>query len=112
MTFLSTQDSLLLNFSFIAPEITELDSIQFTTDLDKSTSEAQKLFIEDEKNLWKHRYSSQFLFDEIYSIFQSVNSPNLVVYSKGQATVLKMKQNKWKKERDIVNKILKMIEVN
>jgi len=112
MTFLSTEDSLLLNFSFISPEIVEIDSVRFTSDQKNIGSEAKKLFIEDEKKAWKHRYSSQFLFDELYDVFQSEKSPNLTVFSEGQSILLTMKQSKWKKKRDIVTKIFQMIEVN
>jgi len=112
MTYLSSQDSLLLNFSFISPEIVEIDSISFVTAQNTISSESQKLFIEDEKKAWKHRYSSQFLFDEVQLLFQSEKSPTLAVHSNGDMITLTMKQNKWKKERDIVSKILKMIQVN
>jgi hypothetical protein len=112
MTFLSTQDTLLLNFSLVSPEITEIDSISFTSSQKNISSQSEKLFIEDEKKSWKHRYSSQFLFVEVYEVFQSEESPILTIYSEGQKIPLTMKQNKWKKERDIVSKIFKMIQVN
>jgi len=111
MTYLSTDDSLMLNFSFISPEILEIDSISFIFDQKNIGSKTQKLFIEDKKKVWEHRYSSKFLFEDINEVFHS-KSPKLAVSSDGMMFLLNMKQKKWKKETDIVMRILKLIQVN
>jgi hypothetical protein len=112
MTYLSSEDSLTFNFSLISPEIIEIDSLVFLSQGEKYTSPASKLYIEDEKKSWEHRYSTRFKVDEIDSIYQQEKSPALKIFSNRETLILNMKQNHWEKESNIVTKILYMIAVN
>jgi len=112
MTYLSSDDSLILNFSLIHPEIIEIDSIAFLQDEKSISSSTQKIFIEDEKKSWEHRYASHFSMEDINDTFLQENSPRLAIYSDQSTLIMTMKQNHWKKESDIVSKIIRMIQVN
>ena len=112
MTYLSSDDSLILNFSLISPEIMEVDSVAFLQNEKSISSRTQKIFIEDAKKSWEHRYTSHFAIKDIRNTFQQENSPRMAVYSDQNILIMSMKQNHWKKERDIVSKIIRMIQVN
>jgi len=112
LTCLTTKDSIALNFTYLDDAIIVIDSIGFIQDNKRISSNTEKIFIETDKKLWKHRYSAKFLFNDINSIFQQGKKTTVLIYYESKTMQLEMKNSKWKKESDIMSKILTLVEAN
>jgi len=112
LTYLSTKDTVLLNFTYLDNTIRVIDSISIIYGDKHISSIAEKIFIETDKKFWKHRYSSNFLFKDIFLLFQQEKSPIVVIYYQDKHTQLKIKKSKWTKQSAIISKILMLINAN
>lgn len=112
LTYLTSKDTVLLNFTYTDNTIRLIDSIRFVYGENRISSITKKLFIENDKKLWKHRYSAKFSFDEIYLIYHQEKSPKILLYFGNKSTQLGIKNRKWKKKSKILSKIMTLIKVN
>jgi hypothetical protein len=112
ITYLSSKDTCTLNFSFTSKKLIEIDSLIFTQNNTRYAAKAEKIFIETDKELWKHRYTSQYTFGELDQLFQLSEKPQIFVYSDSNAIPLKVKTRKWKMQSEILSKIFTLIKVN
>lgn len=112
LTYLTSNDTIFLNFSHLDNTIRVIDSISIIQGNKRISSDAKKIFIETHKKYWKHRYSSKFLFNDINLLFQQEKSPTVVVYYENNATQLEIRKSKWKKQSAIISKILMLIKAN
>ena len=112
LTCLTSKDSLSLNFTYSDHTIRAIDSLSFVHDGDRISSTTEKLFIEADKDFWKHRYSAKFAFDEIRSIFQQEKKPTVLIYYDSKITQLKIKNSDWERKSKIMSKILTLIRAN
>jgi hypothetical protein len=108
----TANDTVRMNFSFIFPEIIEIDSLVLVG-IQKSTSlDIEKLFVEDQKEDWIHRYSAQFLAASLNSFFQSETPPGMLVYFNNSFVPLEIKKGKWKKDSAVMRKIFQLMSAN
>jgi hypothetical protein len=112
LTHLTTNDTVSLNFSYSNNIIREIDSIGFIQDNEKIISITKKIFIDANKTLWYHRYSSKFSFNDLNQIFQTKTSPVILLYSKGEVIDFETSKNEWKKKSELMNRIFSLIKVN
>lgn len=112
MTYLTTKDSIFLNFTYSDNTIIVIDSISFVQGNKRISSNTEKLFIEADKEIWKHRYSAKFLFNDINSIFQQGKKPIVLIYYESEIMQLEIRNSKWRKQSEIMSKILTMIKAN
>ena len=112
ITYLTTKDSIVLNFTYSDNTIRVIDSISFIQGNKRISSNTKKIFIETDKELWKHRYSAKFLYNDINSIFKQEKKPTVLIYYESKTMQLDIKNSKWKKKSEIMSKILTLIEAN
>ncbi|MDY0076339.1 MAG: hypothetical protein RBR87_03600 [Bacteroidales bacterium] len=112
LTYLTTKDTVLLNFTYLDNTIRLIDSISIIHGDKHISSIAKKIFIETDKKFWKHRYSLGFLFTDIDLLFQQEKSPKFVIYYENKHTQLGIKSSKWTKQSAIISKILMLIKAN
>ena len=112
ITYLTENDSLILNFSYFDKLIREIDSIAIIGGDRKYISLTNKIFIDIKRSKWHYRYSSNFLFNDIKTLFTQINSPTIILYSKQGLIELKIKSKTWRKQSAITNKILTLIVYN
>lgn len=111
LTYLTTKDSVSLNFTYSGDTLRTIDSIGFFQD-ERFSSIVSKIFIEANNKSWVHRYSSKFAFNDIYRIYQQKNSPAILIYTDNKTIQLELKNSKWEKKSSIVSKILTLIKAN
>ncbi|WP_143159121.1 hypothetical protein [Mesonia phycicola] len=112
LTYLTSNDTVTFNFTYVDKKVREIDSITFVLEDNEITIPVNKIFIESSKNVWKHRYSAKFLFEDLTLIFQQKGRASLLVHYEGEEVKLKIKQKKWDKQSKILSKILYMIKAN
>tara|TARA_B100000614_G_C14336689_1_gene407125 strand:+ start:116 stop:679 length:564 start_codon:yes stop_codon:yes gene_type:complete len=112
LTYLTTNDTVTLNFTYSDKEIREIDSIGLILDNRTVSSRTKKIFIESKMSKWKHRYSSQFLFDDLDLFFKQQSSKPIFIKFTENSFLLKTRKRKWDKQSKILSKILFMIKVN
>lgn len=111
LTHLSTTDSVRMNFSFRGEEIMELDCMILVPSETIVCPDMEKLFVEDEKRKWVHRYSAVFSLEELKEFYQ-LQEPNLMLYAGNLEIPFTIKERKWDKATDIMNRIFAMIDAN
>lgn len=112
LTYLTTKDTVSLNFTYLDNTFRVIDSISIIQGNKRISSDAGKIFIETHKKFWKHRYSSNFLFNDINLLFQQEKSPTVVIYYENNSTQLGIKKSKWIKQSAVISKILMLIKAN
>ncbi len=114
LTFLTSNDSVSLNFSFFDTNIITIDSISFVQENNKQiASKTRKIYVEPVKKLWLHRYSARFLFDDIKSMFNQEKKITVLIYHDQSSSIqLYTKKGKWEKQSTIMSKIFALINAN
>jgi hypothetical protein len=112
ITYLTTDDSATLNFTFIDAAIQKIDSIHFHQPSSHLGSPARKIFVESYKGIWKHRYSASFSFEELNAFFTQIEEIGAsLTFEKGKIELQPAKR-KWEKHALILSRVLAMIEAN
>jgi len=112
LTYLTVNDSISLNFTYSDNLIREIDSIVFIQEKIRLSSKAEKIFIETNKNVWKHRYSGRFSFNDFNEIFKQDKQALVLVYFQNKTIQLEINNKKWKKTSTIISKIFSLIKAN
>ena len=112
LTCLTTNDTVTLNFTYSDKKLREIDSIGFILDNRRISSRTKKIFIESKKSKWKHRYSSQFLFNDLDLFFKQQSDASIFIKHTDKSILLKTIKRKWNKHSKILSKILFMIKAN
>lgn len=114
VTYISEKDSVTFNFSYFDNSVFIVDSILFENTLIKYSTSTEKIYIENKKNIWEHRYSSKVLFENLEQLYVNENDvPVLILYSRNSSPiVLNIKKNKWKRQAAIIAKIIETIKYN
>ena len=112
ITYLSNQKDATFNFSYIDPTIQEIDSIAFHYVGKTITVPAEKLFIDNNKKSWIHRYTSKVPFESLVQMFQGQNPISMDIITKKERISMKANPKKWKSHATINEKILTLIQYN
>lgn len=112
LTYLTTNDTVTFNFTYSDENLREIDRIDLISDDKKISSSTNKIFIESKKDVWNHRYSAKFLFEDLDSVFQQDSRSSILINYNGQSVLLETQQKRWEKQSEILSKILLMIKAN
>jgi hypothetical protein len=112
ITYMTVNDSAIVNFSCLDNSANLIDSIAIVQNSKKFFSKTKKIFIEPQKSKWNHRYSSKFLFGDLTFLFNQEISPKILIYSNSGVCELSIKQKNWIKNAEIVSKVFTMIRLS
>jgi len=112
ITYLTTNDTATLNFSYFDMANRDIDSVVFIGVNKKCSSSVKKIFIETKKQKWHYRYSSKILFTDLINFFNQSDNPKIILYTKQGAVELNIKARTWKKQSSVTTKILTLIKYN
>lgn len=112
LTYLTSNDSISLNFTYLDKKIRSIDSLSFIQGNMKISTYTKKLFIESDKKIWKHRYSGKFFFNDLDFLFQQKKKYSILVHYEGESIHLDLEKRKWKIKSELLSKILLMIKSN
>lgn len=115
ITYLSAQDSLTFNFTYLDSRLFQPNSISIgEASSFLLTSPVSKIYVETSKSKWAYRYSCKFLFSDFNALLtSSMESPDLKIYTLNNETiVLRMKKSEWKKKSEILKRIFEVIRLN
>lgn len=111
ITHRTSQDSLVLNFSFVSNDMKELEKIVVKKDSLELASNLEKFFIAPKDDKVHHRFSSTFSFSEFDSLLSlSKSHPTILLMSAESNTELRT--NKWPKQREILQKNFEVMKAN
>lgn len=110
ITYLTTNDSVTLNFSYYDKSNRDIDSIMFMRDNSEITSNTEKIFVETKKKKWHYRYSTQILFTDLNNFYSKPDNPKIILYSGQEIVELYIKTKHWEKQSAIIRKILTLIK--
>ncbi|MGB9772388.1 MAG: hypothetical protein ACPLX7_10510 [Candidatus Kapaibacteriota bacterium] len=112
ITYLTTNDTATLNFSYYDKLDRTIDSVVFICGNQRFSSIAKKIFIETKKTKWHYRYSTNLLFTELNVFFNSADNPKIILYTQQGTVELNIKAKTWKKYSSVTKKILTLIKYN
>lgn len=112
ITYLTTNDSAILNFSYYEKLDRTIDSVAFISGNQRFSSSAKKIFIETKKNKWHYRYSTSLLFKELNVFFSATDDAKIILYTQQGTVELNIKTKIWKKQTSVTKKILTLIKYN
>lgn len=112
ITYLTTNDSLTLNFSYYDKSNRDIDSIMFMCDTSQITCSTEKIFVETKKQKWHYRYSTQILFTDLNNFYSQTANPKIILYSEQEIVELHIKAKHWEKQSSVARKILTLIKHN
>lgn len=112
ITYLTTNDTVTLNFSYFDKSNRDIDSVVFIGDNKKYSSSVKKIFIETKKRKWHYRYSSKILFTDLNIFFIQSDKPKIILYTQQGVVELTIKARIWKKQSSVTKKILTLIKYN
>jgi len=116
ITYLSSTDSISLNFSFLSKELEEINNLLFNIEgAEKPISVlCDKIYIDYNKRIWVHRYTSKISHNEFLQLYANNQgpAPKVVVKFKNDECVLFTNERKWRKKSKIINRIFQLTEAN
>lgn len=112
VTYVTTNDSVTMNFSVWTPQELLADSIMLRSGKQVYCRDFETFFVERDAKLWIHRYSMRFPLESLNAIYAASTPFVLSVYAKGQTVEYSYTANMWPKEQDWMNQILHIIATN
>lgn len=113
LTYLTSQDSVTLNFSYIDEHRRSLKSMTFVYAGKKLSNKVHRIFVDSKKKKWHYRYSTRFSYADLDQLFSQKNIPSIILGdSKSGDIKLQIKKGKWEKQALIAAKIFELINYN
>jgi len=112
ITYLTTNDTATLNFSYFDASRHVVDSVSFIGNNKRYSSSVKKIFIGTKRRKWHGRYSSKVLFTDLNSFLSLTDKPRIILYTQQGAVELTIKARTWKKQSSVAKKILNLIKYN
>lgn len=91
---------------------TPIDSVRFVSGAIAISGAVNKLYIEPNKNEWKHRYTFSGKIELFCAFFDENALPEVTLYANGKPYVYKVKKSAWRNYAPIGFKIFEMIRFN
>jgi len=112
LTYLSTNDSLTLNFTIYNAEVLRVEQMELKGSSIHTSSPVSKIFVKDDGKGWEHRYTSTFSFKDLQEFYSSETAMFIIQTKKHGQILLQPKARKWKKQASIFSRIFQMIVAN
>ena len=113
ITYLASNDSATVNFSYFDKNALVLDSMCFThKDQTCSMQPIKKIFIESKKSKWHYRYTTKIAFADLKIFFGVPSNPQISLHSNKGRLQLNEKSRTWKKQAAVITRILELISLN
>jgi hypothetical protein len=112
LTYLTSLDSVTLNFSIITEKVIEADSIRLISDSVSIPVHVTRLFVEPRKSKWHARYTSKILFSSLDSFYSGKTPPVISVFTGKEKIELNIQPGKWNKLSGITHRIFDLINYN
>lgn len=112
LTYLTTNDTISMNFTYYGDALIGIDSISFVRNNQRLSSNVKKIFVEPHKSFWEHRYSAKFSFTDFELFFNQKSKINALLFYDNKSLRLGIKEKKWIRQSAILSKILTLIKVN
>lgn len=110
VTYRQGNDSLTINYTYYGKEADPALKINIETADRKIEADASKLFIDFEKKMWVHRYSSVIAFKDFADMISSKVPPEISINTKNGQINFSGSSRKWEKYNEAVSKILYIID--
>lgn len=112
ITYLTSNDSVIMNLSVWCSEQLLADSIVLHDDIVLPIYKFQTFFIELDGKMWHHRYSLRYPYDALKSLYNSKTPICISVYAKTNVLHYTYSTNNWTEESGWMMRLLQMIDVN
>jgi len=113
LTYLTTKDSVLLNFSLFKKKLVRINQLHFVQKNNCIQSPVKKIFVDSKNKKWHHRYAVKFSFNDLKQLFRDKQKPSLLLLFSDQSELqLMIKKKKWEKSAELLSRIFALIEAN
>lgn len=114
LTHNTATDSFIINFTLLSKSIIDIDSLIITNLHNDSLSfKCEKFFIENfKKNYWKHRYTAKIPYLQFTKFYNEKQFQFIIKDKKNNEISFLPKGKKSIKEKEVLIKVFKMIDIN
>ncbi len=112
LTYNSTNDSLIFNFSFVYDKTLLLDSISLKSEDVDVHGKLKRLYIEPKGKRWMHRYTLNTKAEPFFHLYNPEAKPQITLYrGDDEEYIYSAKRSAWKKYAPVGRLIFEVIEL-
>lgn len=112
LTYKQHSGRVTLNFTYEVAQPLSADSVRFVSGTTIFSGAVQKMYVEPNQKMWKHRYSLTTSIQPLYVFFNEKALPEVTIYADGKAYVYRVKRAAWRNYAPVGFKIFEMIRFN
>lgn len=114
ITHTAPGDSVRINYTFIQPTFSAVDSVALNTAGKEKVFAVEKLYVEPaKKSMWLHRYGFNISKNEVREFFSGATPSSILIYSNGKTIEYSAADSKKRKDKTvIINSVFDIIENN
>lgn len=114
ITYLSTDDSLTLSFTYVNKEICKPEAISFISPENRLLykGETLMLFVQPLKQNWKHRGMVKIPYAKAAQIYETESPFRLQIHTNRVDIHYQIRDGKWEKQHKMIKRILEIIANN
>ncbi|NBC82856.1 MAG: hypothetical protein GVY19_05685 [Bacteroidetes bacterium] len=112
ITYHTANDSAVVHISLYSPKNLGLQSAIINYDTLRLITKLQKVLVESYKKDWHYRYKFKLTLSDLNSIFNATVPPVINITADSENIKLHIRNRKWRKQSDIVRKIINLIKLN
>lgn len=113
ITYLTGHDSATFNFTYFTKNLHQIDSILLAGDNASYKIPVTKLFVDNRKNKWEHRYSARLPMENLQEFFTNEKQGSVfLLNAKSDEKQYSQSKGKWKRQKELLTKIFDLIQAN
>lgn len=101
-----------LNFTYYADEPSPAERVSIRSANTHIEGSVSRLYIEPERNRWKHRYTLHLPIEQLYGLYNADQSPEVVITTQSSELEYQAKRSAWREYAPIGYKIFEVIRLN
>jgi len=111
VTYLNSNDSAVVNFTYIDREILNLITVSIAYGSWQYTSTASRIYVDAGKKQWNHRYTFKIPFNQLV-LFYKAKEPVITITTDSLRSIPIHTVRQWGKNYPVNNRIMQVIQNN
>lgn len=101
-----------LNFTYYAKQPSPARKVAIKSQRLDIEGQPSQLYIEPERNIWRHRYSLLLPIEQLYPLYNAENYPQFIIECDNEQIIYEVRGSAWRNYAPIGYKIFELIRLN